>query len=351
MKNLLGLSVVLTLGMAGPVDAEQLLIAFSSNLDSSGGCHRDDPSGADLYAVVLKLDDMSVGDLVRITRKPSQAEWFSSISPAGRLILFNHTRFSPRSQAVIVHDRQTEKQHVLLRDARFPHWYSNTEFYYTDIRGRHNCHYAKLAWKEPKLEVAETRPITSSARCPEATLASDPSPFLDGSRIAFHVLRGGPGAAVAVLDTKGTNYERITPWDGSGHVDVSPSGDFLVFSKSSTGRPCVACKSDNWASRKPLPLSTDPDDWVPYDKRYASVDRVGWDYAEWAGSDRHILFSGQGFMGRKTLFSRLFLFTFNEDFTACEVHDLSSSVESLNGKVGRDFCTGSAVVVKRNSHE
>ncbi len=351
MKNALGLSVVLTLGTAGPVHAAQLLIAFSSNLDSSGGCHRDDPSGADLYAAELRLDDMSMGNLVRITRKPSQAEWFSSISPDGRLILFNHTRFSPRSQAVLVHDRQTEKQQVLLRDARFPHWYSSTEFYYTSIRGRRDCHYANLAWNGSKPEVAERRPITSSARCPEAALASDPSPFPDGSRIAFHVLRRAPGAAVAILDTEGANYKRVTPWDGSGHVDVSPSGDLLVFSKSSTGRPCLACKSDDWASRKPLPLSTDPDDWVPYDKRYASVDRVGWDYAEWAGSDRHILFSGQGCVGRRTAFSRLFLFTFNEDFTACEVNDLSSSVEGLAGKAHRDFCTGSAVVVKRNGHE
>ena len=80
------------------------------------------------HPTLLKPNDMSVGNLVRITRKPSQVEWFSSISPDGRLILFNHTRFSPRSQAVLVHDRQTQKQHVLLRGAGFPHWYSNTEF-------------------------------------------------------------------------------------------------------------------------------------------------------------------------------------------------------------------------------
>ena len=351
MRALIGLSVFFVTVLPQPLRAEQLLIAFSSNLESSGGCHRDDPSGADLYTVVLDLDDMSLHDLTRITTKPSQAEWFSTISPDGRLVLFNHTRFAPRIQAVLAYDRQTEVEHVLLRGARFPHWRSNTEFYYTSIRGRHNCHYAKLAWEGTEIEITESRPITSPARCPETTLASDPSPFPNGSRIAFHVLRGAPGAAVAMLDTNGTNYQRITPWNSSGHVDVSPSGDFVVFSMASTGRPRLARKSDNWASPKPLPLSTDPDDWVSYDNRYASVDRVGWDYGEWADSDRHILFSGQGCAGRRTVFSRLFLFTFNEDFTAFEVHDLSSAVEGLNGKAGRDFCTGSAVVVKRNSHE
>ena len=346
MKTTATLSVLIVLGLPTFGRAEQLLIAFSSNLDATGGCHRDDPTGADLYTVVLNLDDMRVGKLTRITNKASQAEWFSTISPDGRLVLFNHTRFAPRIQAVLAYDRQTEVEHVLLKGARFPHWHSNTEFYYTSIRGRHNCHYAKLAWEGTEIEITESRPITSPARCPETTLASDPSPFPGGSRIAFHVLRGAPGAAVALLDTDGANYQRITPWNSSGHVDVSPSGDFVVFSMASSGRPHLARKSDNWVSAKPLPVSTKPGNWVSYDKRYASVDRVGWDYAEWAGSDRRILFSGQGYSGRRTVFSRLFLFTFNSDFTTAETFDLSSAVETLAGKTGRDFCTAFAAAVK-----
>ena len=307
MRALIGLSVFFATVTPQPLRAEQLLIAFSANLDSTGGCHRDDPRGADLYTVVLDLGDMSLHDLTRLTDEPSQAEWFPTISPEGRLVLFNHTRFAPRLQDTLVHDRKTGRQHVLLRGARVPHWYSNTEFYYTSIRGRHDCHYARLAWAGTDIEIAESRPITSPARCPETRLASDPSPFPDGSQIAFHVLRGAPGAAVAMLGTDGADYQRITPWNSSGHVDASPSGDFVVFSMASAGRPQVARKSDNWDSPRPLPLSTDPDDWVSHDKRYASVDRVGWDYAEWAGTDRRILFSGQGCTGRKTVFSRLFL--------------------------------------------
>jgi len=346
MQTLMEVSVFFALMLAGPLRAEQLLISFSSNLESSGGCHRDDPSGADLYTVVLDLNSTSVTGLTRLTDKTSEAEWFSSISPNGRLILFNHTRFFPRTQAVLVYDRRTCMEYVLFRDARFPHWYSNTEFCYSDTRGRPDCHYARLAWKGARPEIAESRPITSPGRCPETRLASDPSPFPDGSRIAFHVLRGAPGAAVAVLDTNGANHNRITPWNSSGHVDVSPSGGRVVFSMASTGRPQIAQKSDNWASPKPLPLSTDPRDWVSYDRRYGSVDRVGWDYGEWAGSDRRILFSGQGYAGRKTVFSRLFLFTFNSDFTSVETFDISSAVEALAGKTGRDFCTAFAVIIR-----
>jgi len=337
------------LGLAGPVRAERLLIAFSSNLDSSGGCHRDDPSGADLYTVAVDLAEMNVTELTRITNKPSQAEWFSTISPDGRLILFNETRFLPRAQAVVAYDRQTGLEQPLATGARFPHWCSNTEFYFSDIRGRHDCHYARLAWKGTKLEITESRPITSLTCCPGTTLASDPSPFPDGSHIAFHVLRGAPGAAVALLETEGDNYHRVTSWNGSGHVDVSPSGNLVVFSMASTGRPHLVRKSDNWVSPKPLPISTDPNDWVSYNRRYASVERVGWDYAEWAGNDRRILFSGQGCAGRSTVFSRLFLFTFNSDFTAVETFDLSSAVEALAGKTGREFCTAFAVIVEGNS--
>lgn len=348
MKNFVCLSVLLALGLYGDVRAERLLIAFSANLDSASGCHRDDPSGADLYTVVLDLDEMKVSRLTRITDKPSQAEWFPSISPDGRLILFNHTRFHPRMQAVLAYDRRTEHEHFLLWDARFPHWHSNTGFYWSDTRARHDCHYARVAWENGKLVIAESRPITDPDRCPETTLASDPSPFPDGSGIAFHVLRGVPGAAVAMLNVNGTGYRRITPWNSSGHVDVSPSGEFILFSMASTGRPRLARKADNWTSPKPLPLSTDPDDWASYDRRYGPVDRVGWDYGEWAGSDRRILFSGQGYVGRRTIFSRLFLFTFNSDFTSAEIFDFSSAVEALVGKTYRDFCTGFAIVLQEN---
>jgi len=160
MKSFASLLILLTLGLCGSVRAERLLMAFSANLEASGGCHRDDPSGADLYTVVLDLEEMKVGELTRITDKPSQAEWFSSISPDGRLVLFNYTRFAPRFQDTLVYDRKTGQQHVLLRGARFPHWHSNTEFYYTSIRGRHDCHYAKLTWKGTDIEIAESRPIT-----------------------------------------------------------------------------------------------------------------------------------------------------------------------------------------------
>ena len=351
MKNLACLSALLALSLCGDIRAERLLIAFSANLESAGGCHRDDPSGADLYTVVLDLDEMKVSQLTRITDKPSQAEWFPSISPDGRLILFNHTGFHPRTQAVLAYDRRIGREYLLLRDARFPHWHSTAEFYWSDTRGRHDCHYARVTWENGKPVIAESRPITDPDRCPGTTLASDPSPFPDGSRIAFHVLRGLPGAAVAMLNVDGTCYRRITPWNSSGHVDVSPSGEFIVFSMASTGRPQLACRANNWSSPRPLPLSTEPGDWVSYDKRYGSVDRVGWDYGEWAGSDRRILFSGQGYLGRRTVLSRLFLFTFNDDFTSVEVFDLSSAIEALAGKTGCDFCTGFAIGLHENDQE
>ena len=349
MKAICILTALFIFGSPVLSRAEQLLIAFSSNLDDTSGCHRNDPSGADLFTVILDLDDMSVSDLTRITNTPSQGEWFSAISPDGRLVLYNHTRFQPRGQDIVVYDRETGKRKVLLRGARFPHWASNTEFYYTNIRGGQNCYYAKLG--DTNLEIIESRQVTSQERCPETKRASDPSPFPNGSQIAFHVLRNSPGAAVAMLDTNGANYQRITPWNSSGHVDVSPSGDLLLFSMASSGGPHVAGRSDNWETPNPLPLSSEPGSWVSYDKRFESVERVGWDYGEWVVDDRRILFSGQGVTGRSTIFSRLFLFTFNGDFTTTEIFDLSSAVEALAGKTGRDFCTASAVAVKNDNQQ
>jgi len=348
MRLFIGLSIFVTAGLFQSACAERLLITFSANLDSTGGCHRDDPTGADLYTVVLDLEQMEVNQLTRVTHKPLQAEWFPSLSPDGRWILFNHTRFAPRAQAVLSYDRYTKREHVLLHHARFPHWYSNKGFYYTKTLARRDCYYARITWKEAKLEVAESRPVTTVNRCPGTSLASDPSPFPDDLRIAFHVLRGRAGAAVAMINTDGTAYRRITPWNGSGHVDVSPSGNFLVFSMASSGRPRLARKADQWSDSKPLPLSTDPQDWLSYDRRYGSVDRVGWDYGEWAASDHRILFSAQGYSRRRTGFSRVFLLTFTRDFSKAQIFDLSSAVEALTSKAGRDFCTAFAVVL-RNS--
>lgn len=343
MRTLARLAVLL-LVVAGCVHAEQLLIAFASNLDSSGGCHRDDWSGADLYTVVLDLNDMRVSDLTRITNTPSEADWFPSISPDGRVILFNRSRRAPRSQTVHAYDRNTGSEHLLLSQARFPNWSSNTEFCYSDIQGRHDCHWARVTFNGGKVEISDSQPVTSQTRCPETGRASDPSPFPDGSRIAFHALRNGSGAAVAMMNTDGTGYRRITPWNGAGHCDVSPTGNYIIFSMSSNGLPHVVRKSDDWANPIPLPLGTDGTDWVSYDERYAAVPRVGLDYGEWAGNDQRILFSGQGFSGG-TVFSRLFLFTFNDGFTSVEIFDLSSAIEALAGKTGRDFCTGFAVEI------
>ncbi len=345
MRKVVCLSALL-FALAGPVAAERLLIAFTSNLNSTGGCHRDDLTGGDLYTVVLDLDTMRVSNLTRITQEPSGAEWFSSVSPDGRFILFNRTRFAPRRQDLLVYDRKTGSEQLLVQAARFPHWFSNTEFYYTNIRGRQNCHRAEVAVADGKLKITRSEAITSQERCPGTSLASDPSPFPDGSRIAFHVLRGRPGAAVALINTDGTGFRRITPWNGAGHCDVSPSGDYLVFSMASVGTPHLLRRSDDWKQPQPLPVSTDPKYWVSYEPRYASMERVGWDYGEWAGSDHRLLISGQGYARRKTRFSRLFLFTFSEDFGSAEIFDFSSAVEKLAGKSGRDFCTGFPVLLK-----
>ena len=205
-------------------DGREWIVENGSTLDSSGGCHRNDSSGAALYTVVLGLDEMRASDLTRITSDPSSGEWFPSISPDGRIILFNRTRFAPRTQAVLAHDRKTGSEHVLLTGARLPHWFSDTEFYYSDIRGRHDCHWARVTFNGGNIEIADSRPVTSETRCPGTGRAADPSPFPDGSRIAFHALRNRSGAAVALLNTDGK-------------------------------------------------------DWGSRDERYASVERVGWDYA------------------------------------------------------------------------
>ena len=331
--------------------AEEWLVIFAANLESEGGVHREDASGADLYSVRFDPQLKTVSNITRLTNDQYATEWFPSLSPDTRWVAYNYAR--QNQHEVRVMNLLTGDETIVFTGGRFPEWIDDSKLLVANaIQGVKDIFLLSLDVSGTIPQVRQTERITDRVLCPNTSMAGDGYPFPGEEKIAFHVLRasGEEGAAMAVINIDGTGYQRITDWDGSGHGIINSTGDEIVCSVSGTSRPRVLFLDQEPLTLETLPLPINASAFTSYDARFENSSTISWSYAAWADHD-HALFMGtQGSSAQDQLsFSRLFYVDLDEQWKNPDIYDFSTAVENLAGKTGRDFCTASARQIPQES--
>lgn len=235
MKKFMLFSFALLL--ASSVSAQELLVIFAANLDNSDGLNGSDNSGADLYRVRFNPSTQTVADLQRLTATAGEVEFFPSLSPDLKWVAYNHQN-GGRNEIRLLH-LESKKVTSIFTDGRFPEWVNANELLATYVsRDTQDVFLLKLDLSGTTPRVVSRQQITDRARCADTSIGSDAFPFANGSKLVFHVLRPNrqTGAAMAMINTDGTGYRRLTDWNGSGHGVATSDGRYVASSNSQNGK-------------------------------------------------------------------------------------------------------------------
>ncbi|MDQ7779221.1 MAG: hypothetical protein RDV41_05880 [Planctomycetota bacterium] len=325
-------------------------VVFATNLNSGGGCFREDPSGADLFCVDVDLAAKAVARLKPLVGDPDAVEWFPAISPDGALVAYNRGEKAGRANENSVHvvNIETGKDQLLIERARFPQWMSDGKkiICSLEVKGRKDIYTMDVAPTGAGGELVATGQVRLTGPEEGKLFCEDPSPFPDGSGFSFHVKNGQDlSAQVGIGDLTRKSFVMLTDADGSGHSAVSPDGSVVVFSSSQSGE-LWACRKegDRWSAKYRLPVSARPEDYAGYDTRYKTARIIGLSYMEWLDNSRLLVSVQAGEKPREFGFSRLFIVTLMDK--GSELFDFSSAVEKLADTTGMDFCTGCGTALK-----
>ncbi len=335
-----------------PTSSGRLLLAFAANLDSEQPCFRDEHTGADLYLAEYDLATAKASNLRRLTNRSGLAEWFPAISPDRSTVVYDceedpGSGGKRRSLRRII--LKTGEDADLLPDARFPAFQADggALFFSRQNRGVQSLLMTPVKTAGGFAIGPET--VISDSRTLDAELTEDPGPLPDGKQIVFHMKRSGKdGAGVGIIGTDGKGFQELTPFNGCGHATASAAGNTIACTRSRDGR-VVLIRKDNgrWLPPGDLPLSTNPSDYSAMDKRFADVKEVRHCYIEWVSPDAFLLTSHGADGPRSFRFARLFLIQLKGFDKPPAVVDVSSALESLAGKKGKDFCSASAAWIRK----
>ncbi len=327
-------------------------VVFASNLESTGGCHREDPSGADLFRVDFDLASGTASNLKQLTSR-SGPDWFPALLPNGRVVAYDRTETAgPAGRArhdLFQIDLASGQDRLLVENARFPAFGAAVDYLYYSPQLRGGDHQLLRAGIRPATDAVLRlgTPELVADQSAGSELVEDPAPLPDGSAVVFHRKEAAQGAGLALIPAGGGEAQALTPFDGSGHASVSPDGQSIACTRSRDGRIAVICRSSTgWAPPVDLPVSSDPRDYANDDSRFASVREVRHSYVEWI-TPRLLLVSTHGADGPKDFrFARLYLFVLGaDDRTPPRRIDLSAAIEAVAGKRNKDFCSADAVVL------
>lgn len=326
--------------------AQEYLVVFAANLESTGGVNREDPSGADLWSVRFNPESKTVSDLTRLTADQDASEWFPALSPDTRWVAYDYAQ--GMQHEVRIMNRVTGEEIAVFDGGRFPEWIDNNKLLVaSSIPGQKDIFLIHMNMSGSVPQIIQVEQITDRTRCPDTSMGGDPFPFPGEPAIAFHVLRasGESGAAMARINSDGTGYQRLTDWDGSGHSIVNSSGDEIICSVSGTGQPRVLFLDDQ-ITAKTLSLPLEASEMETFDQRFSNTPKIHHSYVAWGDHDHALFLSTHGStMDNSFSFCRLFYGEFDENWENPELFDFSSAIEDLSGMTGKDFCTASARII------
>lgn len=321
------------------------LMVFASNMQaSSGGCTRDDPAGCDLFSANFNDGTKAVTEVTRLTTDAAASEMFPSVSPDANWVAYDYALGNTHSVRLI--NLQTKQDIALLANARFPEWIDATHLLVSNnVTGSKDVMLLELDLSTSTPSVKTSTLLCNRTSCAGTSQTSDAYPFPNGTRIAFQSVKSDQDvAAVSTVNLDGSDFKLITGWDGSGHTIVNGDGSELVCTVAASGVATVYNLTTS--ARTALNLPKTGTAMAAYDSRYASMASTNWVYAAWLKTSRSLLFSAQGGDASKVYkLSRLMLAEFDANWANPSVFDLSSAIESVAGKTGKDFCTISARAV------
>jgi len=323
----------------------KLTLVFAANLDADESCTRDSHGGADLYRAEYDLATGAASNLQRLTSRAGLAEWFPALSPDGRVVVYDREEQpAPGRSRPSLHvlDLATGADVLLADDARFASFSADGRalFFSRQERGEHSLWQAPFdtagrsaQWGRPQL--------IADARTGGGILVEDPAPFPDGRGVAYHrKVDDMSGAQVAVIGADGSGPRALTPADGCGHAAVSPDGQAVACTRSRDGRLVIIRKAgDTWSEPEEVALPDRPADYAAFDPRFGGVREVRHSYAEWLAPDLLLLTTHGADGARDFRIARLFLVRLGAPGRTPALVDLSSAVEKMAGRAGRDFCS------------
>ncbi len=342
-----------TLPADAPTTATGIVrVVFAANIDSKGGCYREDPRGADLYSVEIDLQKKTASGLKRLTHQADSAEWFPALSGDGVWVAYNRTtmpedRRQTRQEVRIIH-LPTGKDTLLMEDARFPCFVDASRLCFSlRSQGKSRiCIGDFTTGRDGTPALANVRVVADERH--GAMLVEDPSVLADGKRMAFHRKQGRDGGAgLGLINLDGSAFSELTPPNGAGHAAASPDGRTISYTSSRDGRLyALQSNGGGFKDAQPLPISTTASNFQSCDGRFVQVPNVAHTYHEWL-SPSLVLVSSQGSDGKRQFsFSRVLLFHFAEGLSKTpELIDVSSAIEKLLNKTGLDFCTADGAFV------
>ena len=321
------------------------LMVFASNMQaSSGGCTRDDAAGCDLYSANFDDGTKAVTEVTRLTTDAAASEMFPSLSPDANWVAYDYALGNTHSVRML--NLRTKQDTLLLANARFPEWVDATHLLVSnDVAGSKDVMLLELNLSTGTPSVKTSTLLCNRTACAGTSQTSDAYPFPNGTRIAFQSVKSDQDvAAVSTVNLDGSDFKLITGWDGSGHTIVNGDGSELVYTVATSGVATVYNLATSVRTALNLPKTGAA--MVAYDSRYASMVSTNWVYAAWLKTNRSLLFSAQGGDAAKVYkLSRLMLTEFDANWANPSLFDLSTAIESVAGKTGKDFCTISARAV------
>lgn len=325
-------------------------VVFASNLESSGGCCREDPNGADLYEVEYDLATGRASGLKRLTTREGP-DWFPALSPDGRFVAYDRSGVGRGGQGarhdVWLIDRVAGGEQPCVENARFPAFDSTGSFLYFSrrLRQEHQLLRVPLSREKGEWPVPGSEKVMAD-HSSGSELVEDPAPLPDNSAVVFHRKEAAQGAGVAIIPTAGGAAQALSAYDGAGHVSVSPDGSAVACTRSRDGRLLLIRRTaSGWQSPKEILLSTDAASYKD-DERFASVSEVRHSYVEWVTPEVLVVTSHGATGPREFKFARLYLLILQGDDRPPLRLDLSAAIEELAGKRGRDFCSADALPIR-----
>jgi len=338
---------ILMLLIASPLAAQDLRVVFAANLDNSGGLNGSDNSGADLYSVRFNPHTQTVSELQRLTATATEVEFFPSLSPDAKWVAYNHQN-GGRNEIRLLH-LESKKVTGIFSGGRFPEWVNANDLLATYVsRDTQDVFLLKLDLSGATPRVVSRQQVTDRTRCPDTSIGSDAFPFANGSRLVFHVLRPNrqTGAAMAMINTDGTGYRRLTDWNGSGHGVATNDGRYVASSNSQNGKAVLLEVQSDTVLFNYLALSPFGKDLSKYDSRYANVPVCSYAYQAWGADERSLFHSVTGNnQNAGVALTRVLYTIFDAQWQNPQIVDFSTAVEKLAGKSGRDFSTCSARLI------
>lgn len=251
MKLLLPFLIMLLWGAES--FSQSYYIIFASNLNSTGGVNREDASGADLYCVKYNSVTKTVSDLTQLTTDNTTIEWFPSLSPDLKWVAYNYTKDGAHEIRVL--NLYTKAVTTVYTGARFPEWIDNSRLLVSNQRpGKKGIYQLDLNMSGTAPVLLTEKAISDTINCPGTSQQSDSYPFPGYSKILFHSVKSGAYvSAVSVINTDGTGFENLTPWEGVGHAIVNSTGTEIVYTSAGNGIPVIMQMSTRSKTSLSLP--------------------------------------------------------------------------------------------------